>query len=141
MSSEQNMRKKVVKALRPLHAVSVENGVGGAGTPDVNYAGGWIELKSVAAWPKRADTILRVEHFNPAQKIWLTKRCEAGGVADLLLKVGNDWLLFEGGVATAFVGKSTKESLLLWADWVWYDGLDEEEFRQVIRDRRCSRKT
>lgn len=41
MSSEKDMRKRVVSALKTLHAVSVENGVG-AGTPDVNYAGGWL---------------------------------------------------------------------------------------------------
>ena len=72
MGLESTMRARVVKALRSLHAVSVENGVG-VGTPDVNCTTCWIELKAVtkANIPKREDTPVRLPHFTQQQKIWL----------------------------------------------------------------------
>jgi hypothetical protein len=131
MSSERDMRQRVIRALRPLHAVSVENGVG-PGTPDVNFVGGWLELKSVDKWPAHEDTPLRVDHFTQQQKVWLIKRIKAGGVALLLLKVDNDWLLFDGHVAAHIIGRRPKESLMDLALTKWLDGLDEKDFRQFI---------
>lgn len=110
MSLERDMRKRVVAALRPLHAVSVENGAG-AGTPDVNCVLGWLELKSIDGWPARPETPVRVPHFTPEQRLWLIKRCEAGGAAWLLLKVGRDWLLLWGETAARIVDYSTADEL------------------------------
>jgi hypothetical protein len=111
------MRKRVIKALRPLDGRSVENGVG-AGTPDVNYADGWIELKSLEAWPVKGGP-LRVPHFTPQQKAWLVRRHKAGGAIWMLLKVGTEWLLLEGKDAAFLVGKSTREELIEAAVYTW----------------------
>lgn len=137
MSSEREMRQRVVGALRPLHAVSVENGVG-VGTPDVNYAHGWIELKSVERWPKDPAGVLRVEHFTPAQRIWLRARQQAGGLSWLLLKVDRDWLLFRGDAAAETVGVSDRWTLIERASKVWTGGLDEGDLLAFLG---CSRKT
>lgn len=118
------MRRTVIKILRPLHATSIENGVG-VGTPDVAYAGGWLELKSIDAWPKKPDTPLRVPHFSPAQKVWITKHRLAGGVVDVLLKVEQDWLLIDGQMAVDILGVAPREALIFHAVRHWPDGIDK----------------
>ncbi len=131
MSAEKTMRKRVVRALRALDAVAVENGCG-VGTPDVNFVGGWVELKSVAAWPARPATPLRVEHFTQEQRLWLARRTRAGGIALLLLKVGDDWLLFTGSVGAQVVGRATKADLFRVALRSWPGGLDDEDLLAML---------
>lgn len=122
MSGEKNQRRKVIKALRRLDAYPIENTVG-VGTPDVNYVGGWIELKSCDEWPKKPLTPLRIDHFTTDQRLWLEKRWRAGGACFLLLKVAQDWLLFAGPVAAEFVGHVDKETLFHKALHVWQVGV------------------
>lgn len=112
------MRQRVVRALRPLHAVSVENPAH-PGTPDVNYCHGWIELKAASWWPERVATPLRVPHFTQQQKIWLMRRHRAGGRADVLLMVGNEWLRFSAEAAFEHLGKCNREDLILHSSTYW----------------------
>lgn len=118
MASETSMRGRVTHALRTLDAIAVENGVL-PGTPDVEFIGGWVELKSVESWPKRADTPLRLPHFNPEQRAWLRRRCRRGGKAWLLLRVGREWLLFRGDQAADILGMSTRAETLAAAQCHW----------------------
>lgn len=106
------MRRKVVRALRDadLDAVAVENPAH-PGTPDVNYAGGWIELKYLPAWPAKGG-VVRIRHFSKQQRIWLERRRDAGGAAYLLLQVGTDWLLLDGRDAARYVGRVGRKKLL-----------------------------
>lgn len=70
-----------------------------AGIPDLSYSGGgvngWIELKWLPAWPKRADTIVKIDHYTKEQKHFLLSRGRAGGRCWLLLRVGREHLLFD----------------------------------------------
>jgi len=133
--SEKAMRQKVVRALRPLDAISVENKVY-PGTPDVNYVEGWIELKKAGRWPRSAKTTLKIPHFTPHQREWLRRRHAAKGKAHLLLQVRQDWLLFEGDVAAKIVGLATREMLLKKATKVWLGGLKEEELKHCLLSTR-----
>lgn len=81
-----------------LDPVRIENVVD-LGTPDINITHGWIELKYVAEWPKRTNTILRIHHFTPQQRVWLRRRWVAGGGAFFLLKIADEFLLFDGETA------------------------------------------
>lgn len=132
MSSERDMRRRVIRALRPLNAISVENGVG-IGTPDINFVDGWIELKSVEKWPADPDKPLAIRHFTQQQRVWLVKRCRAGGVALLLLKCGNDWLLFDGRVAAMAIGYCPRTQLLFHSVDSWEGGLDEEGLVECLK--------
>lgn len=105
------MRPAVVKALRSLDAMSVENGAH-PGTPDVNHLYGWMELKYLKSWPVRPGTPVRVDHFVPGQRAWIGRRARAGGCVHVLLKVGAEWLLFDGEWAALFLGKMTKGELI-----------------------------
>lgn len=123
--SESNMRRKVVKALKSLDAIAVENPVY-PGTPDVNHIHGWIELKWLRSWPKRKDTIVKIEHYTLEQKLWIRRRHKNGGQVTLLLQCGNTWLLFDAIMAQQ-VGSLTREELESLATVKWNNGLVERE--------------
>ena len=129
MARETSMRGRVTHALRSLDAIAVENGVL-PGTPDVEFIGGWVELKSAERWPAKAETPLRMEHFSPEQRAWLRRRCRRGGKAWLLLRVGShagEWLLFRGDVAADILGTATRAALLTAAHRHWPATPTDEE--------------
>jgi hypothetical protein len=105
------MRSRVVRALKPLDAMAVENGAQ-PGTPDVECILGWIELKSLDHWPKVGDRPVRCDHFRQLQRLWLTRRSRKGGPCWLLLRVKNEWLLLAGDVAASILGTSNKSTLV-----------------------------
>jgi len=129
--SEQTMSIRVVKAIRRLDPVRVENKAG-LGTPDVNYVEGWIELKWLRQWPVRETTIVRLEHYTAQQRVWAMKRSRAGGNVWLLLEVKHEWLLFKGDVAAQALNKSTRAELYEAAFHVWINGLINEELIKCL---------
>ena len=89
-----------------LDPVRVENAVH-PGTPDLNLATGvWIELKAIAGWPARQQTVVRLTKYTPQQRVWLLRRWRAGGGAWLALYVASCrlWYLFDGEAAQT-IGK------------------------------------
>lgn len=130
--SETSMRAKVIEALRSLDAISVENAVM-PGTPDVEFIGGWVELKYVPTWPKRVGTALAVPHFTPIQRAWLRRRIRRGGKAWLLLRVDRDWMLFRGDVAADILGQSSKDELLVQAEIAWSEPPSNDELLKALR--------
>ncbi len=134
MSAEKTMRKRVVRALQALDAVSIENGCG-VGTPDINFIDGWMELKSVDCWPAHADTPVKIDHYTPEQQIWLNRRAKMGGRTYLLVKVGADWLLYRGSRNSIFlVGNACRADMLNWACAKWMGGLDDKELLYFLQD-------
>jgi hypothetical protein len=131
MKAESRMRQRVRLALRGLDPISIENPVH-PGTPDLNYVEGFVELKIVEKWPERATTILRLPHFTPQQRVWLTRRVRAGGRAFLLLRVGSEWLLFRGDRAAEIVGRGTRVELEAAAIGRWETSLDDEQLRALL---------
>jgi hypothetical protein len=111
MKNESQMWKRLRPYLQAakLDPVRVENPIW-PGTPDVNLANGsWVELKCIPEWPA-ADSILRIRHFTPQQRVWLYRRWKyAPGTTHLLLEVraAQQWLLFDGDVAAKVVGRAT----------------------------------
>lgn len=121
--SERSMSRLVMAALAPLHAVRVENPAC-PGTPDVNYAGGWLELKEVPSWPADPRWPLRVPHFTLQQRLWMRQRVRHGGRAHLLLKVGAEWLLLRGDVAAERLGEVPPDELRSSAELRWHSRED-----------------
>lgn len=93
--SEKKMRQLLVKHTKDLHGRCIENRVA-VGMPDYCYIYGWIELKHLKAWPKRASTLVRLPHFTPKQRQWLIDHWNLGGKSWVLLQVDKEWLLFPG---------------------------------------------
>lgn len=131
--SEADMRGKVVRALRPLDAMAVENPAL-PGTPDVNYIEGWIELKWLRAWPKRPDTVVRIEHFTKQQRVWHFRRRRAGGQSWFLLQVRREWLLLDGAIAAVIVNRATKLELIQNTELYWNQGLCEPDLANMLSE-------
>ena len=130
--SEQDMRQRLIQALRPLHGVSIENKIG-AGTPDINYTGGWIECKWLRNWPKRAGTPVLLDHdLTLEQRLWLNRRVKCGGVAWVILQRGREWLIFNGCTAATFLGIVPRKQLYSLADKVMLNGLEEATLLKVL---------
>lgn len=113
--TESRFRRRVVETLRPYDAVAVENPVH-PGTPDINYAEGWIELKVVR------DPAAPIPHFTPQQRVFLYRRSRAGGRAHLLVayeRSVNVASLFSAEDARTIVrphDRSPLTSFVSWAD-------------------------
>ena len=112
--------------------ISVENPAY-PGTPDVNYADGWIELKQLEKWPARLDTVASIAHYTQQQRVWLRRRWLISHNAWLLLAVGRDWLLFDGLTAFQKVGKVTKSELFDVAFCAWTGQPDDIVFDAALR--------
>lgn len=116
--SEKSMSHTVMGALVSLHATRIENYCS-AGTPDIEYIQGWLELKEMPGWPIDPQWHLRIPHFTIEQRLFLRKRCYYGGNAHLLLKVGAEWLLIRGDKACDIIGSSTADELRAASELVW----------------------
>lgn len=141
------MRQRVIAALRPLHAISIE-AAAQWGIPDVNHLLGWMELKQIKNWPVRANTIVRVPLFTPQQRVWLRARSccpvttrvinsftlQARAMdATLLLRARHDWLLLPGVYAAEHLGvDATRHDLLDNSIKSWEGGLDDDDFLRTV---------
>jgi hypothetical protein len=135
------MRSLVVAALAVYDALAVENPAF-PGTPDVNCTLGWIELKQHPCWPRiTADRPVLCPKFTPQQRVWLIRRTRAGGIADLLWKIGQEWLLFDGQTAARIVGRVCKAELLRSALALWPSNQIMKESLPVCLYRRATSRT
>lgn len=135
------MRQVLIDLLKPLHAFSVENSVN-PGTPDVNYVEGWLELKEIERWPAVAtQPVLLRSEFTPQQRIFMRQRWAAGGHAYLLLKVGLEWLLFDGRTAHGQVGFVTRKELEGYSLAHWKKRPTFEELKRWLTGKRTKPKS
>jgi hypothetical protein len=135
-NENRNMRRKVVKILKPLDGIAVENPAC-PGTPDVYYLNGWIELKEADNWPARPDTPLRLPHFKPHQRAWAIRHIHKGGICSMLLKVGKfEWYLLDGLFSANRLGNVTREEIRTASLEVFDKGLDSERFLKCLRSLR-----
>lgn len=131
--AEKDMRAFVISKLKTIDARAVENKCG-IGTPDVNYADGWIELKWMKRWPKIRDSEpVLFPHFTAQQRLWARRRSERNGRVFLLAKIGQDWLLFTGAWAAEHFGKVGRDRLIADAIGHWHPHLDHKELIKCLR--------
>lgn len=114
MGSESSLWKTVQKNMKGFwEADRVENPVN-PGMPDVYFTlkssgvMGWIELKHAHAWPRKACTPLRIDHFTRVQRNWFKRHGKEGANIHLLLQVGTDYFLIQWDVVPD-IGKMTKQ--------------------------------
>lgn len=133
---ERDMRKQLVKLLRPLGAFAVENGGCHPGTPDIAYVGGWIECKATEQWPARPETPVRLDHdLTKQQRIWQIKWACVNGRAFVMLNIAGEWLLFKGIVAASGLGGKegcTRQELYESALKVWRRTPKTEELLPLL---------
>jgi hypothetical protein len=90
-----------------VRAKRVENTVE-AGTPDVyirsTHGSCWAELKYLAAFPKKATSIVKIPHYTDNQRLWLREEGILGGNAWLFVQVDHDYFLFDWRAAQDVTG-------------------------------------
>jgi len=129
MGIERNLWKKVREGMAPFwFAQRIETRTS-PGVPDVWFViktcgvTGWLELKAMAAWPKRAGTVVRLPGLKPEQKAWIARVGRLTDRVYLLLQVGSgrsaDVLLYDWAAVEA-LGTLTKPEMLekVIARWV-----------------------
>lgn len=127
--SENNMWSQIRPQMRKLDPVRVETREPD-GIPDVEYIGGWVELKFARTWPVRGG-VLQLDHYTQQQRTWGFRRWHAGGVSLLMLKVKHDWMLFDAFTAFHHVGREnylTLKSLAL----VHHRGLVKDVIKEML---------
>lgn len=103
--------KPLIQSLDPHR---IENLIAAeAGMPDVEHRYGWIELKWLSRdkWPKRANTIVRIDHYTDLQREFLLKRWQMGEACWLVLQSGEEWFFWDAPAAQD-VGKQTRQEML-----------------------------
>lgn len=134
--SESGMRSKVVSLLTNLDAIAVENPAL-PGTPDVNYAEGWIELKWLRNWPKQEETIVTLDHYTQQQRVFAVKRRMRKGQCFFLLQCKREWLLLDGAIAAKVVNFSTRQQLIENCVKYWPQGINKEELIECLTMKSC----
>jgi hypothetical protein len=125
------VRQEIIKKLRELDPVAIENSVG-LGTPDINYIGGWMELKYIKNYPKRSNTKIRLRHFTKVQRNWIKRRYLKGGNVCVLLRIERDWYLFKYP-NTHLLGELDKEEMKEKSTAFWEKKLIVEELIKWLR--------
>lgn len=136
MGIERNLWKKLREGMAPYwFAQRIETGTA-PGVPDVWFVikddytydnllrscAGWLELKALAAWPKRAETVVLLPGLRPEQKAWIERAGRLTDLVYLLLQVGTgrsaDILLYDWRTVSV-LGTLTKAEMLDWATAKW----------------------
>jgi hypothetical protein len=122
-----------------MDPVRIENSAS-SGAPDINYLGGWIEDKTIADWPKRENTPVRLPHYTPEQRGWHSRRRRAGGRVHVVLEVmkAETILVFDAADAASGLGHWTREQCLSRAQLVlspWDAQRFRDFFVRLDRDR------
>lgn len=129
--SESDMRSKVIRLLKPLDAVAVENRVG-PGTPDVNFIGGWVELKWWRSMPAKPDTPATLDHYTKIQKLWLKRRQLKGEKTWVLAQCKREWWLFDYPNLLE-VGEMTRIEMIEKSFSYWANGINREELITCLK--------
>lgn len=117
--SESDTRATFLKLLAPLDPHNIENLLASeAGMPDVEYFGGWCELKWIHRdkWPKRASTTVKIEHYTDLQRAFLLKRWNMGEACWLVLQSANEWFFWDA-VRAQKVGTLTRAEMIETANY------------------------
>jgi len=112
-----------------------------ADAPDVEYIvmarTGWIELKFLpsSAIPKRATSVLRVDHYTDGQRLWHRTRAACGGRVWVFLRAGDEFFLFPGKVAARCLGLTwtLEDCRNMSAGW-WEGRVDWKELKVLLTE-------
>lgn len=95
---ENRLKQHIVDKMGTRWDVQSHEDQFSVGIPDLSYGArginGWIELKRVLSWPKRPDTIVKMEHFTANQVNWLRRRGKKAGHCYLLIQVAAEYFVF-----------------------------------------------
>lgn len=120
------------------HLQRIENRVGN-GVPDVHVATfgwqGWIELKSLPAWPKKPSTPVRLQHWTPGQRAWARRHEYYAGHVGLLVEIveSDTLLLFNALDVMYSIDAWTRDEWLQRAIWSGQRNAQGEQVLDALR--------
>lgn len=134
--SEKNFWRYVRNGMKNYwKAVRVESSTM-SGISDIIYSmngdriRGFIELKYIKSWPKRANTIIRISHFTPSQRLFLSSHEDSAGYCYIFLQVERDYLLFSASLDICTrLGSLCRRDLEKLAKKIWHDKINFAELR------------
>jgi hypothetical protein len=104
------------------------------GIPDVSYGlsgvNGWIELKAKFAWPKRAMSPVPVG-LSKEQRRWILDRGDFGGNTWVLLRVRNEYLLFDWAVVD-MLGVGSRAALMQACCGYWKKQINFDQLTKIL---------
>ena len=108
-----------------------------SGIPDIIYSmegvRGFIELKYIKHWPKRVNTIIRLKHFTPLQRLFLSSHEESAGHCFIFLKIERDYLLFSAPLDVCTnIGFLRRKELEKLAKKIWHGKINFDELRREL---------
>ena len=122
MNDEKTLKKYIVNLLKHFGDIQRHEDKYESGIPDLSFGifgiNGWIELKHKKAWPKRATTKVKFNHFTNKQRTWLKTRGQAGGHCFVIIQISTNYLLFCWRDIDS-IGNLTREKMLEKAAFHW----------------------
>lgn len=70
---------------------------------------GWVELKVLDAWPKRATTAVRLAHWTTGQRYWALRHRAMGGCTWLLVQVEKTVYVFDAAEVAGEIDTWTRD--------------------------------
>lgn len=109
------------------------------GIPDLSYGArgvnGWIELKQVRKWPKRAETNVDLSHFTSNQVNWLRRRGKKAGNCFVLIKVDTEYFVFSFHTARFLRAGMTKKEFYERCILSWEKSVDPDQLIEILVNR------
>ena len=145
MTPEKRFTNNVIAGLKGLAICQRHEDMYSTGIPDISYdiegmkGSGWIEMKAIPDWPKKENTIVRLEHFTKQQRAWIIKHGSKNARTFIFLRVANDYLIFDWTAAT-LIGNTVKELLYEACVRSWNHRINYIELVEVLRGRYESSK-
>lgn len=106
------------------------------GIPDVSFGlpgvNGWIELKFLKEYPKRRDSVIRIEHYTENQRQWLYRRWKMAGHVFLLIQISNEFFLFTGQEMALLGNVGNREWYIDRALWYWKKKINFDQLTQLL---------
>lgn len=110
------------------------------GIPDLSYGingiNGWIELKQIEKWPKNDDTPVAPKKYTSLQVNWIISRGKKGGNCYIMIKVKNDYFIFDWRSARMIKNGMTKNEYIKKALAFWQGQVVVDEFCQILSLKR-----
>lgn len=132
--SESNLWSYLRVGMGPLWEAQRHEDKLTSGIPDVSYSithHGWIELKYLPDKPKRDNSILKIDHYTPEQRNWLTLHGARGGLCFLMLQVDKTYMIFDWTKAQRIATLPYADHVAM-AMGVWEKSINWRHLRSIL---------
>lgn len=133
---ENSLKKYLIRLMGTTwHAQSHED-MYSEGVPDLSFGlhgtNGWIELKQIPKYPSSPESDMKPSEFTSQQVNWITKRGKKAGFCFVLIKVANDYYIFDWRAAKQIRNGATPEWYKTRCLGRWQNSIDKEMLTSIL---------